>query len=43
MVPDLTFNDLSKFFVGFVVAFCVRPLVCHHFVAIVWEFVLLVF
>ena len=30
MVPDPTFNDFSKFFDGFVVAFCVRPLVCHH-------------
>ena len=30
MVPDPTFNDFSKFFNGFVVAFCVRPLVCHH-------------
>ena len=30
MVPDPTLNDFSKIFNGFVVAFCVRPLVCHH-------------
>ena len=31
MVPDPTFNDFSWFLDGFLVAFCARPLVCHHF------------
>ena len=43
MVLDPIFNDFVRFVDGFLVAFCVRPLVCHHFVAIVLGFVLLVF
>ena len=30
MVPDPIFNDFCRFLDGFLVAFCVRPLVCHH-------------
>ena len=30
MVQDPIFNDFRKFLDGFLVAFCVRPLVCHH-------------